>query len=156
VINRNVFCKWGPWPKCRTSTACLSTLQNLAGSSTSLRGCSGGTGSGASVTVIIGSGRNEAGGSTAMQYGLSIQPASRMGSFCVTRPNPTHQVTDPFLPNPLQVEKLGPNSTQPNATNNGAYSLVVTCFYTQNLSVSGTCQIGRKIKFNCLVQPNLI
>jgi len=73
-----------------------------------------------------------------------------------TQPNPSHQVTDPFLPNPLQVEKLGPNSTPPNATNNGAYSLVVTCFYTQNLSVSGTCQIGRKIKFNCLVQPNLI
>jgi len=27
---------------------------------------------------------------------------------------------------------------------------------TQNLSVSLTCQIGRNIKFNCLVKPNLI
>jgi len=46
--------------------------------------------------------------------------------------------------------------TQPNTANNEAYSLVVTYFYTQNLSVSRTCQIGRKIKFNCLVKPNLI
>ena len=46
--------------------------------------------------------------------------------------------------------------TQPNTANNGAYSLVVTYFCTQNLSVSRTCQIGRKIKFNCLVKPNLI
>ena len=67
-----------------------------------------------------------------------------MGPFRVTQPNP------------LQVEKLGPNATQPNTANNGAYSLVVTYFYTQNLSVSRTCQIDRKIKFNCLVKPNLI
>ena len=44
------------------------------------------------------------------------------------------------------MEKFGPNTTQPNTTNNGAYNLVVTNFYTQNLSVSGTCLIGRKIK----------
>ena len=59
---------------------------------------------------------------------------------------------DPTQPNPLQVEKFGPNPNQPNTTNNGAYSVVVTYFYTKNLSVSGTCQIGRNIKFNCLVQ----
>jgi len=40
---------------------------------------------------------------------------------------------DPIQPNPLQVEKFGPNPTQPNTTNNGAFSLVVTHFYT-NLS----------------------
>jgi len=59
-------------------------------------------------------------------------------------------------PNPLQVEKFGPNPTQPNTANNGAYSFVVTYFYTKNLTVSRTCQIGRNIKFNCLVKPNLI
>ena len=42
-----------------------------------------------------------------------------MGPFCVTRSNPTHQLTDP---------------TQPNTTNNGGYSSVVTYFYTHNLS----------------------
>ena len=31
----------------------------------------------------------------------------------------------------------------------------MTYFYTQNLPVSRTCQIGRKIKFHCLVKPNL-
>jgi len=98
-----------------------------------------------------------------------------MGPFCVTQSNPTHLMTNPTQPDLLQVENFGPHPTQPNTTrpNNGAYSLVVTHFYTQNLSrtfshwltlslyysfwsVSGTCQIGRKIKFNCLVQPNLI
>jgi len=48
--------------------------------------------------------------------------------FCVTRSNPTHQLTDPTQPNPLQVEKFGPNLTQPNATNNVAYSSVVDYF----------------------------
>jgi len=79
-----------------------------------------------------------------------------MGQFCVTQSNPTHQLTDPTQPNPLQVEKFGPNPIQRNTTNDRAYSLVVTYFYTPNLSFSGTCQIGRKIKFNCLVKPNLI
>jgi len=51
-----------------------------------------------------------------------------MGPFCVTRSNPTHQLTDPTQPNPLQVENFGPNPTQPNTTNNGVYSLVVTYF----------------------------
>ena len=57
-----------------------------------------------------------------------------MGSFSVTRSNPTHQLTDPTQTNPLKVEKFGPNPTQPNTTDNGAYSLVVTHFYTYNLS----------------------
>ena len=37
-----------------------------------------------------------------------------MGPFCATRFNPTHQLTDPTQPNPLQVEKFGPNPTQHN------------------------------------------
>jgi len=40
-----------------------------------------------------------------------------MGPFCVTQSNPTHQLTDPTQPNPLQVEKLEPNATQTNTTN---------------------------------------
>jgi len=79
-----------------------------------------------------------------------------MGPFCVTQSIPTHQLTEPTQPNPIQVEKVGPNPTKPGTTNNRAYSLVVTYFYTQNLSVSGTGQIGRKIKFNYWVKPNLI
>ena len=52
-----------------------------------------------------------------------------MGPFCATRSNPTHQLTDP-----IQVENIGPDPTQPDTTNKGDYSLVVTYFYTQNLS----------------------
>jgi len=37
-----------------------------------------------------------------------------MGPFCVTWSNPTHQLTDPTQPNPLQAGKFGPNPTQPN------------------------------------------
>ena len=61
-----------------------------------------------------------------------------MGPFCVTRSNPTHQQTDLTLtlPNPLQVENVGPNPTQLNTTNSGAYSLVVTYFYTQKLPLT--------------------
>ena len=78
-------------------------------------------------------------------FGTSdFAPELSMGPFRVTQPNPTH----------YKLKNLDP--TQPNTANNGAYSLVVTYFYTQNLSVSGTCQIGRKIKFNCLVKLNLI
>ena len=55
-----------------------------------------------------------------------------MGPFCATRSNPTHQLTVPTQPNPQQMENFGPNLTQPNTTNNGAYCLVVTYFYTQN------------------------
>ena len=53
-----------------------------------------------------------------------------MGLFCVTRSNPTHQLTDSTQPKPLLVEKFGPNPTQSSRP-------------TTN-------------KFNCLVQPNLI
>ena len=38
-----------------------------------------------------------------------------MGPFCLSRSNPTHQLTDPSQPNPLQEDKKGPNPTQPNA-----------------------------------------
>jgi len=44
-------------------------------------------------------------------------PELSTGPFCVTQSNPTHQLTDPTRPNPLQVEKLGPNPTQRNTTN---------------------------------------
>ena len=71
-----------------------------------------------------------------------------MGPFCLTQSNPTNQLTDPTQPT-----TIGKIWTQPNKTNNRAYSLVATYFYTPNLSVSGICQIGRKIKFNCLLQP---
>jgi len=37
-----------------------------------------------------------------------------MGLFCVTRSNPTRQLTDQTQPNPLQVGKIGPNPTQYN------------------------------------------
>ena len=40
---------------------------------------------------------------------------------------------DPTQLNPQQVEKFRPNPTRPNTTNNGAYSSVVTYFYTQSL-----------------------
>jgi len=44
----------------------------------------------------------------------SVHPEWSVGPFCVTRPNPTHQLTDPTQPNQLQVEKFGPSQTQPN------------------------------------------
>jgi len=52
-----------------------------------------------------------------------------MGPFCVTRSNQTRQLTDPTQPS-----TSGKIWTQPSATNNGAYRLVVTYFYKQNLS----------------------
>jgi len=69
-----------------------------------------------------------------------------VGPCCVTRPNPTHynwKYLDPTRSDPIQLtmELI-------------QFSSDVFC--TQNLSVSGTCQIGRKIKFSCLMQPNLI
>jgi len=77
-----------------------------------------------------------------------------MVPFRVTRSNPIHQLTDPTQ---LDLSgKIAPNPTQSNTTNSGAYMLVVMYFSTRNLSVSGTCQIGRKIRFNWLVQLNHI
>ena len=48
-----------------------------------------------------------------------------MGPFCVTQSNPTDQLTDP-----IQPSTIGKIWTQPNTTNNRAYSLVVTFLYT--------------------------
>jgi len=56
-------------------------------------------------------------------------PELSTGLFCVTRSNPTCQLTDP-----TQTTAIGKIWTQPNTTNNGTYSLVVAYFYTQNLS----------------------
>ena len=53
------------------------------------------------------------------------RPELSMGPCPVTQPNPTH----------YKWKNLDP--TEPNTANNGAYSLAVTHFYTQNLSVSG-------------------
>ena len=39
----------------------------------------------------------------------TYQPDLSMDPFCVTRYNPTHKLTDSTQPNPLQVEKFGPN-----------------------------------------------
>ena len=41
------------------------------------------------------------------------QPELSMGPFCVTQSNPTHQLTDPTQPNPLQVEKVCPKKWAP-------------------------------------------
>ena len=46
--------------------------------------------------------------------------------FCVTRSNPTRQLTDPTQPNPVKVEKFGSNPTQPNTSNNNIQALSVT------------------------------
>jgi len=83
------------------------------------------------------------------------------------RPRVVHGsiLCDPIQPNPsadwpnlthYKGKNLDPtrHPTQPNTTNNRAYSLAVTYFYTQNLSVFGTCQTGRKIKFKCLVKAS--
>jgi len=45
-------------------------------------------------------------------------------------PDPTQPISWLAQPNPLQVEKFGPNPTRPTTTNNG----VVRYFYTQNLA----------------------
>ena len=63
-------------------------------------------------------------------------PAARLSSH--TCPWVSFVWPDPTQPiswlTQLQVEKIGPNPTQRNTTNNGAYSLVETYFYTYNLS----------------------
>ena len=52
------------------------------------------------------------------------------------QPNPSADWPNPTKSNPTQPTTSGKTwtPTQPNTTNNGAYSLVVTYFYTQNLS----------------------
>ena len=37
-----------------------------------------------------------------------------MGSFCVTRSNPTHQLTDPTQPNPTHYKWNNLDPTRPN------------------------------------------
>ena len=68
-------------------------------------------------------------------YGQEFRCRSDLsiGPFCVTRPNSTHQLTDPTQPT-----TSGKIWTQPNTTNNGAYSLVVTNYYTQNSSCTSS------------------
>ena len=75
-----------------------------------------------------------------------VCPELSMGPFGVTRSNPTHQLTDATQPT-----TSGPNPTQPNTN---CHSITLSLYYSW--SVSATCQIGHKIKFNCSVQPNLI
>ena len=40
--------------------------------------------------------------------GSQVPSELSMGPFSVTRSNPTHQLTDPTRPDPLQVENLDP------------------------------------------------
>ena len=81
-------------------------------------------------------------------------PELSVGAFCVTRPNQTHHLTDPTQPNPTHYKwkKFAPNQTQQNTN---CRWLTLSLYYSF-WSVSSTCQIGHKIKFNCLVQQNLI
>ena len=62
---------------------------------------------------------------TKKPYSLSVTYFDflSMGPFCVTRSNPTHQLTDPTQPT-----TSGKIWTRLNPTNNGAYSLVETYF----------------------------
>jgi len=48
-----------------------------------------------------------------LDLGDCVTSELSMGPFCVTRPNPTHQLTDPTQPNPLQVKKIW---TRPDPT----------------------------------------
>jgi len=50
-----------------------------------------------------------------------------MGPFCVTRSNSTHQLTDTTQPNPVRVEKFGPNPTQPNTN---CHRLTLSFYYS--------------------------
>ena len=67
---------------------------------------------------------------------LSFQPPASlcvggaelsMGPFCVTRSNPTYQLTDPTQPNTLQVEQFGPNPTRPNTN---CHWLTISLYYS--------------------------
>jgi len=59
------------------------------------------------------------------QLVLAVDSELSMGPFCVTRSNPTHQLTDPTQPT-TSGKIWTPHPTQTNTTNNGAYSLVAT------------------------------
>jgi len=47
-----------------------------------------------------------------LSFGVVARTELSMGPFCVTRSNPTHQLTDPTQPKPLQVKNFGPNPIQ--------------------------------------------
>jgi len=81
------------------------------------------------------------------------RPELSMGPFCVIRFNPTHQLTDTTRPNPIQPTTS--NTPKSASLWYNSHWLTLSLYYSL-WSVSGTCQIGRKIKFNCLVQTNLI
>ena len=70
--------------------------------------------------------------------------------FDPIQPNPSAD-----WPNPTQRSTSGKIWTQPDTTNNVAYSLVVTYFYTQNLSRTFSLP-SCTINCNCLMQPNLV
>ena len=64
----------------------------------------------------------------------------------MTRSNPTHQLTDPTQPNPLQVEKkFGPTRLNPIQL---TIELTLADIITVLLLLIVICQIGGKIKFN--------
>ena len=72
------------------------------------------------------------------------------GPFCVTRSHPTNQLTDPTQPNSLQVEKFGPNPTQPMGQPNpwttlvgGHYQCVVERQYDRLFALSTVAVTGR-------------
>ena len=76
-------------------------------------------------------------------------------------PNPTHYKWKKL--DPTQYKQLNSTGTYGCRclTPLSAHHYDLTHWLTLSLyytlwSVSGTCQIGRKIKFNCLMQPNLI
>ena len=66
---------------------------------------------------------------------LSVRPCGR--SVNVTNCGQSRVVHGSILCDSIQFNPSAdwPNPTQPNTTNNEAYSLVVTYFYTQNLSL---------------------
>ena len=68
-------------------------------------------------------------------------------------PDPTQLSAD--WPNPSQPTTSEKIWTQPDPNQYYSCYLITLSLYSF-WSVSGTCQIGHKIKFNCLVQPNLI
>ena len=57
-----------------------------------------------------------------------------MGPFYVTQSNPTHQLTDPTKPDPLQAEKFGPDPTRPSTTNSDRFPVPVGSAVKSNLT----------------------
>ena len=63
-----------------------------------------------------------------------------------------HQLTGPTQPNPVQVKKFGPKPTQPNTN---CHWLTYYHFITPSDQFPVPVRSAHKIKFNCLMQPNL-